>query len=87
MDLGGGGGLISAGLGLGLQYDGGSGLKELMMGSSSLLGPKQTTLDLFGLGMAANGGSGSGFSALMSSLGSGVSLGGSEFTGKDAGRS
>ncbi|KAA8547329.1 hypothetical protein F0562_003807 [Nyssa sinensis] len=84
---------LAAGLGLGLPCDGGSGLKELMMGTPSMFGPKQTTLDLFGLGMAAGGGPPSGLSALMTSIGGGLDLaaaasfGGGEFTGKDTGRS
>lgn len=53
------------GLGLGLACDSGSGLKELMLGTPSIFGPKQTTLDLLGLGMAATGGSTSGLSVLM----------------------
>ncbi|XP_052196560.1 zinc finger protein GAI-ASSOCIATED FACTOR 1 [Diospyros lotus] len=72
---------VVAGLGLGIPCDGGSGLKELMMGTPSVFGPKQTTLDLLGLGMAAHGGPASGLSALM------TSIGGREFTGKDIGRS
>lgn len=51
---------LAAGLGLGLACDGGSGLKELMLGTPSVFGPKHTTLDLLGLGMAASGGSVSG---------------------------
>ncbi|KAK2977027.1 hypothetical protein RJ640_011085 [Escallonia rubra] len=83
-----------AGLGLGLPYDGGSGLKELMLGSQSVFGPKHTTLDLLGLGMAVGGGPTSGLSALMTSIGGGLDVGaaaasfsGAEFTGKDLGRS
>ncbi|KAM7250452.1 hypothetical protein ACFE04_022335 [Oxalis oulophora] len=82
---------VAAGLGLGL--DGGSGLKELMMGTPSVFGPKQTTLDFLGLGMAVGAGSGTGgLSALITSIGSGLdvaaaSFGGGEFSGKDLGRS
>ncbi|XP_058006128.1 zinc finger protein GAI-ASSOCIATED FACTOR 1-like isoform X2 [Hevea brasiliensis] len=85
---------VTAGLGLGLHCDGGSGLKELMMGTPSVFGPKQTTLDFLGLGMAAGGSPGSGLSALITSIGSGLdvaaaaaSFGGGEFTGKDMRRS
>ncbi|KAL1541886.1 zinc finger protein ENHYDROUS-like isoform X1 [Salvia divinorum] len=56
---------LAAGLGLGLACDSGSGLKELMLGTPSIFGPKRTTLDLLGLGMAATGGSTSGLSVLM----------------------
>ncbi|XAR73888.1 hypothetical protein NMG60_11008006 [Bertholletia excelsa] len=75
-------GSLAAGLGLGLPYDGGNGLKELMMGTPSVFGPKHTTLDFLGLGMAAGGGPPSGLSALMTSMG-----GSREFSGKDVGRS
>ncbi|PIN05197.1 hypothetical protein CDL12_22264 [Handroanthus impetiginosus] len=66
-----------AGLGLGLACDNGSGLKELMLGTPSVFGPKHTTLDLLGLGMAASGGSTDGLSALMTS----INGGGREFGG------
>ncbi|VFQ93411.1 unnamed protein product [Cuscuta campestris] len=60
------------GLGLGLQCDGGSGLKELMLGTPSVFGPKYPTLDLLGLGMAVSGGTTStGLSALVTSIGGG----------------
>lgn len=86
---------VPPGLGLGLHCDGGSGLKELMMGTPSVFGPKQTTLDFLGLGMAAGGSTNSGLSALITSIGGGLdvaaaaaaSFGGGEFTGKDIGRS
>ncbi|XP_061357238.1 zinc finger protein GAI-ASSOCIATED FACTOR 1-like [Gastrolobium bilobum] len=85
---------IPAGLGLGLHCDGGSGLKELMLGNPSMFGPKQTTLDFLGLGMAAGGTAGGGLSALITSIGSGLdvtaaaaSFGNGEFSGKDIGRS
>ncbi|CAK9150730.1 unnamed protein product [Ilex paraguariensis] len=81
---------LAAGLGLGLPSDGESGLKELMMGTPSVFGPKHT-LDLFGLGMAAGGGP-TELSALMTTISGGVDVaaaaafGGGEFTGKAIGR-
>lgn len=86
---------VHAGLGLGLPCDGGSGLKELMMGTPSVFGPKHTTLDFLGLGMAAGGGTPSGgLSALITSIGSGLDVsatarpfGSGEISGKDIGRS
>lgn len=84
---------VAAGLGLGLPCDEGSGLKELMMGTPSLFGPKQTTLDLLGLGMAASGSPSGGLSALITSIGGGLDVAaaaatyrGGEFAGKDMGR-
>ncbi|KZV19012.1 zinc finger protein NUTCRACKER [Dorcoceras hygrometricum] len=47
---------LAAGLAFGLACNGGSGLEELMLGTPSVFGPKHITLDLLGLGMAANGG-------------------------------
>ena len=86
---------VPAGLGLGLSFDSGSGLKELMMGTPSMFGPKHTTLDFLGLGMAAGGTPGGGLSALITSIGGGLdvsaaaaaSFGNGEFSGKDIGRS
>ncbi|TKY70365.1 indeterminate-domain 1 [Spatholobus suberectus] len=85
---------VPAGLGLGLPCDSSSGLKELMMGNPSMFGPKQTTLDFLGLGMAAGGTPGGGLSALITSIGGGLdvtaaaaSFGSGEFPGKDIGRS
>lgn len=85
---------VQSGLGLGLHCDEGSGLKELMIGSSSMFGPKQPTLDFLGLGMAAGGSPNGGLSALITSMGNGLdvaaaaaSFGGAEFAGKDIGRS
>ncbi|CAA0817292.1 Protein indeterminate-domain 1 [Striga hermonthica] len=79
---------LAGGLSLGLTREGGSGLKELMMGTpSSVFGPERATLDLFGLGMAAAGsGSGSGLSALMTSIDVARSFGGGEYSGQDMGR-
>lgn len=65
--------------GLGLACDSGSGLKELMLGTPSIFGPKHTTLDLLGLGMAATGGSTSGLSVLMNG---GLDVG-RDFSGQD----
>lgn len=88
----------SIGLGLGVGYDGRSGLEELMMGTPSVYGPKHTTLDFLGLGMAAGGGTTNGVSALMTSIGGSLDVtaavssfgrgsraGSGEFTGKDMG--
>nr|ABU45196.1 unknown [Petunia integrifolia subsp. inflata] len=80
---------LAAGLGLGLPCDAGSGLKELMLGTPSVFGPKHPTLDLLGLGMAANGGPSPGLSALITSMGSNLdmaSFGSADFSGKDLGR-
>ncbi|KAG9145268.1 hypothetical protein Leryth_008217 [Lithospermum erythrorhizon] len=80
---------LAAGIGLGLPYDGGSGLKELMLGAPSV--SKHTTLDLLGLGIGAGGGSNDGFSTLMTSMGGGLDVttaaafGAREFSGKDLG--
>ncbi|CAH8281067.1 unnamed protein product [Arabidopsis lyrata] len=86
---------LAPGLGLGLPCSSGgsgSGLKELMMGNSSVFGPKQTTLDFLGLGRAVgNGGNtGGGLSALLTSIGGGGGIdlfGSGEFSSKDIGRS
>ncbi|CAI9781009.1 unnamed protein product [Fraxinus pennsylvanica] len=81
---------LAAGLGLGLTCDGGSSLKELMLGTPSVFCPKHTTLDLLGLGMAASGSPSGGLSALMTSINNGLDIaaaaaafGGGEFGGKD----
>ncbi|CAH8336542.1 unnamed protein product [Eruca vesicaria subsp. sativa] len=88
--------LSSHELGLGLlpcsSGGSGSGLKELMMGNSSVFGPKQTTLDFLGLGRAVGSGGnpGGGLSALLTSIGGGGGMdvfGSGEFSGKDIGRS
>lgn len=83
---------IPGGLGLRLPTDGGSGLKELMMGSTAPgFGPKQTTLDFLGLGMAAGG---TPLTALIPSIGNGLDLAaattsyaGGEISGRDIGSS
>ncbi|KAJ0468410.1 putative transcription factor C2H2 family [Helianthus annuus] len=82
----------SIGLGLGVGYDGRSGLQELMMGTPSVYGPKHATLDFLGLGMAVGGGTTNGLSALMTSIGGNLDVtpsfgrgGSGEFPGKDIG--
>ncbi|GAB2226163.1 hypothetical protein Drorol1_Dr00021956 [Drosera rotundifolia] len=65
---------VPSGLGLGLHCDEGSGLKELLMGSTSLFGPKPATLDFLGLGMVAAGSPNVGLSALITSIGGGLSV-------------
>ncbi|CAN7025151.1 hypothetical protein Bca4012_041606 [Brassica carinata] len=77
------------GLGLGLPCSSGSGLKELMMGNSSVFDPKQTTLDFLGLGRAVgNGGNntGGGLSALFGGGGGMDVFGSGELSDKDTGR-
>ncbi|KAK8673207.1 hypothetical protein V6N13_111556 [Hibiscus sabdariffa] len=81
---------VAAGLGLELPCDGSSGLKELMMGTP-VFGPKQTTLDFLGLGVAASGSPNGGLTALITSIGGGLDVsaaaatfGGGDF--KDIGR-
>ncbi|XP_057809539.1 zinc finger protein GAI-ASSOCIATED FACTOR 1-like [Salvia miltiorrhiza] len=77
---------LAAGLGLGLACDSGSGLKELMLGTPSIFGPKHTTLDLLGLGMAASGGSTGGLSVLMNGgldVAAATPFDGREFGGQD----
>lgn len=67
---------MSAGLGLGLRYDGGSaaGLPGLMMTSAALFEskPAAATLDFLGLGMGTAGSSNTGgLSAFINSIGAG----------------
>ncbi|KAE8715688.1 Protein indeterminate-domain 1 [Hibiscus syriacus] len=64
---------VAAGLGLGLPCDRSSVLKELMMGTP-VFGPKQTTLDFLGLGVAASGSPNGGLSALFTSIGGGLDV-------------
>ncbi|XP_024013682.1 protein indeterminate-domain 2 isoform X2 [Eutrema salsugineum] len=86
--------IVPHGLGLGLPCGGesSSGLKELMMGNSSVFGPKQTTLDFLGLGRAVGnggGGPGNGLSALVGGTGGvdvAAAFGSGEFSVKDIGR-
>lgn len=83
--------LLAAGLGLGVPYDGVSGLKELMMGTPSVFGPKHTTLDFLGLGRAAGDDQTTGLTALMmstldasaSASASTTSFSGTEYCGKE----
>ncbi|CAN7090129.1 unnamed protein product [Brassica rapa subsp. narinosa] len=77
------------GLGLGLPCSSGSGLKELMMGNSSVFDPKQTTLDFLGLGRAVgnNNPGGGGLSSALWGGGGGMDVFGSgELSDKDTGR-
>lgn len=82
--------IVPHGLALGLPCGGesSSGLKELMMGNSSVFGPKQTTLDFLGLGRAVgNGGGGGGpGSTLVGSIDALATFGSGEFSGHDIGR-
>ncbi|KAF8101455.1 hypothetical protein N665_0205s0048 [Sinapis alba] len=76
------------GLGLGLPCSSGTGLKELMMGNSSVFDPKQTTLDFLGLGRAVgNNNPGGGLSSALWGGGGGMDVFGSgDLSGKDIGR-
>ncbi|KAK1440600.1 hypothetical protein QVD17_06429 [Tagetes erecta] len=80
---------VGSSIGLGVGYDGRSGLQELMMGTTSLYGPKHATHDFLGLGMAVGSGTTNGLSALMTSLGGSLDVssfgrgGSGEFTEKD----
>ncbi|KAK6128458.1 hypothetical protein DH2020_037800 [Rehmannia glutinosa] len=65
---------VGLGLGLGMACDNGSGLKELMLGTPSVFGPKHITLDLLGLGMAASGGSTNGLSAFVTPINAGLDV-------------
>ncbi|KAG7565190.1 Zinc finger C2H2 superfamily [Arabidopsis suecica] len=85
--------IVPHGLGLGLPCGGesSSGLKELMMGNSSVFGPKQTTLDFLGLGRAVGNGNGpsNALSALVggsSGIDMATTFGSGEFSGKDISR-
>ncbi|CAN6976836.1 unnamed protein product [Brassica rapa subsp. trilocularis] len=83
--------IVPNGLALGLPCGGesSSGLKELMMGNSSVFGPKQTTLDFLGLGRAVGNGGGPG-STLVGPRGGSIdalaTFGSGEFSGNDIGR-
>lgn len=79
------------GLGLGLPCSSGTGLKELMMGNSSVFDPKQTTLDFLGLGRAVGnnnpGGGGGGLSSALWGGDGGMDVFGSgELSDKDISR-
>ncbi|XP_010503737.1 PREDICTED: protein indeterminate-domain 2-like isoform X2 [Camelina sativa] len=86
--------IVPHGLGLGLPCGGesSSGLKELMMGNSSVFGQKQTTLDFLGLGRAVGNGNepSNGLSALVggsSGIDMATTFGSGEFSsGKDISR-
>nr|DAD21731.1 TPA_asm: hypothetical protein HUJ06_023194 [Nelumbo nucifera] len=65
---------LAAGLGLGLPSEGSNGLTELMMGQSSMFGPKPTTLDLLGLGMGGGGSPTGRLSTLITSIGDGLDV-------------
>ncbi|KAF3496155.1 hypothetical protein DY000_02055794 [Brassica cretica] len=81
--------MVPHGLALGLPCGGesSSGMKELMMGNSSVFGPKQTTLDFLGLGRAVGngGGPGNGLSSLVGRSGS-IHMVSGEFLEKNIGR-
>ncbi|KAL0351892.1 UNVERIFIED_CONTAM: Zinc finger protein ENHYDROUS [Sesamum calycinum] len=64
---------LASGLGLGLPSSGSSSLNELMM-TPTLFGNKPATLDFLGLGMGAGEASPGGFSAFLSSIGSGLNM-------------
>ncbi|KAG2329415.1 hypothetical protein Bca4012_021022 [Brassica carinata] len=80
--------IVPHGLALGLPCGGesSSGLKELMMGNSSVFGPKQTTLDFLGLGRAVGNGGGGPGSTLVGSIDALATFGSGEFSGNDIGR-
>ncbi|PIM98201.1 hypothetical protein CDL12_29322 [Handroanthus impetiginosus] len=72
---------LSSGLGLGLRSSGPSSYNELMMSPSTLFGNKPTTLDFLGLGMGAGETSSGGFSAFLNSIGGGLNMTTTSFSG------
>ncbi|PIN12206.1 hypothetical protein CDL12_15186 [Handroanthus impetiginosus] len=72
---------LSSGLGLGLRSSGPSSYNELMMSPSTLFGNKPTTLDFLGLGMGASEASSGGFSAFLNSIGGGLNMTTTSFSG------
>lgn len=76
---------LAFGLGLGLPSSGPSSFNELMMSQSTLFGSKPATLDFLGLGMEAREASSGGFSAFLSSIGSGINIGDAPFGGLGSG--
>ncbi|KAL2456426.1 Protein indeterminate-domain 1 [Forsythia ovata] len=77
---------LASGLGLGLPSSSTSGLNDLMLGQSTLFDNNPTTLDFLGLGMGGGEAAPGGYSAFLTSIGSGLDLSTTSFGGVNSAR-